>query len=105
MAIPEVALRGVLTPGERLRSCMSAGGLHASEHDFSSSNPHVVIKDQRLCFVSRRGAMKKRVELESSWPLAGLAGRVNSNEDTTLGPFMYFLTLFTQGGERFRPRS
>lgn len=95
----EAELSGVLQPGERVLAVRSAGGVHASEHDFHPANPHVLITDRRLCFVSKRGMMKKKVELDASWPLGDFTSRLNFSEGTALGPFMHFLTLFTQSGE------
>jgi hypothetical protein len=58
-----------------------------------------LITDQRICFLSQKGMIKKRLEQQVSWPLAGFTSRINTSEGTALGPFMYFTTLFAQDGE------
>lgn len=92
-------LAAVLEPGEQLIGCMPVDGFHASKHNFFPTSPHVALTDRRLILLSRRGVMKKRFDKEASWPMSGFRDRMNTNEGTALGPFMYFLTLFTQDDE------
>lgn len=74
-------------------------GFHASDHNLLPTSPRVVITDQRFVLFSRRGTLRKRYVEDASCPLAAFTERINSNEGTALGPFMYFLTLFTRSGE------
>jgi hypothetical protein len=92
-------LTDVLRDDERPLACVSADGVHAGDHAFFPSNPHVLITDQRIVFLSRKGMMKKRVEQNVAWSLSSFTSRVNTSEGTALGPFMYFVTLFTSDGE------
>lgn len=43
--------------------------------------------------------MKKRIDEDVSWPLDSFTARLNTSEGSALGPFMYFVTLFTHDGE------
>lgn len=99
MAIGLGELATVLRDGESVIGCVPAGGVYAEHHNFSPSQPHVLITDQRIGFLSRRGMMKKRAEEDASWPLGAFTERLNTSEGTALGPFMYFITLFTHDGE------
>jgi len=90
---------GALDPGERLVGVMSVDGFFASAHSLFPSSPAVAFTDRRYVLFSKRGALKKRVVVDASWPLAEFPGRVNSNEGTALGPYLYVLTLFTDRDE------
>lgn len=99
MTPPAEELSSVLRDGERVLACVPAGGVHAGNHDFFPTSPHVLITDRRIAFLSRKGMMKKRMEENVSWPLTSLTSRLNLNEGTALGPFMHFVTLFAKDGE------
>lgn len=99
MAIDEGALTAVVEDGEGVVACVAAGGVFAANHNFIPVDPHVLITNRRLAFLSRKGMLKKRFTEDASWPLGGFTPRLNTNEGTALGPFMYFLTLFAQDGE------
>lgn len=92
-------IQAALQPGERVVVNVTVDGFHASEHNLFPSSPRVVITDQRFALFSKRGTLRKRYSEDASWPLSTFTERINSNAGTALGPFMYFLTLFTQGGE------
>jgi hypothetical protein len=98
--VPDLdGIETALQPGEKVLVNVSVDGFHASEHNLFPSSPRVVITDRRFILFSKRGALRKRYSEDASWPLSTFTERINSNEGTALGPFMYFLTLFTQGGE------
>ncbi len=84
-----------LRPDEQFIACIPADGVHAGKRDLHATNPHVLVTNRRIAFLSHRGMLKKRFEEDASWSLQSFSGRVNSNEGTALGPFMHFLTLFT----------
>ena len=98
-SVPESELNVALRQGEHLIACVAADGFFASKHGSPPSNPHVAVTEQRIVLFSRRGVMKKRLDEEVSWPLTAFTERINSNEGTALGPFLYILTLFTKDGE------
>ena len=98
-SVPADELSAALRQGEYLIGCVAADGFHASEHDLSPSNPHVAVTEQRIVLFSRRGIMKKRLDEEVSWPLSIFTDFINFNEGTALGPFLYFVTLFTVDNE------
>jgi hypothetical protein len=43
--------------------------------------------------------MTKRLSEEASWPLTRFTERLNSNQGTALGPFLYFVSLFVDDEE------
>lgn len=43
-----------------------------------------------------RGSLRKRSEEVASWRHTNFTKRINSNEGTALGPFLYFVSLFTK---------
>ena len=55
------------------------------------------IKELKL--MGLEGSFLKRFELEAEWPLTAFIDRTNASEGTALGPFMYFVTLFTHDDE------
>lgn len=91
--------QALVGPSERVAVSVIVDGFYASEHALSPSSPLVVITDRRFIVFSKRGTIRKRYTEDASWPLSVFTKRINSNEGTALGPFMYFLTLFTEGGE------
>ena len=84
--------------GEGLIACVVADGFHASKHS-SAFSPHIAVTDRRIILLSRRGVMAKRLNEEASWPLTIFTERLNSNEGKALGPFLYFVSLFTDNDE------
>lgn len=92
-------IAAALPSGERVVVNVRIDGFHASKHNLLPSSPRVVITDRRFLLFSKRGALRRRYTEDASWPLSFFTPRINSNEGTALGPFMYFLTLFTQSGE------
>ena len=92
-------IEAALQPGESVVVNVSVDGFDASEHNLFPSSPRVVITDHRFVLFSKRGALRKRYSEDASWPLNTFTKRINSNEGTALGPFLYLLTLFTQSGE------
>jgi hypothetical protein len=99
ISVPSSELAFVLKQGERLVACVAADGFHASKHSPASPNPHVAVTDQRIALLSRKGMMKKRFDEEVSWPLNSFTERINSNQGTALGPFLYCVSLFTKDDE------
>lgn len=97
--VATVELWPLLRAGEEVTACVAADGVFASGHEFSPASPHVLITNQRICLVSRRGMVKRRFEEDVSWPLTSFTSRINSSEGTALGAFMHVVTLFTQDGE------
>jgi hypothetical protein len=97
--VVEPELDGLLNAGERLIGGVPAQGFFASGRVLYPSNPQMILTDQRLVLLSRRGAFKKRLKEDSAWSLDDFTERLNSNEGTALGPFLYVLTLFTVSGE------
>jgi len=98
-SVPADELTAALRQGEYLFGCVAADGFHASEHYLSPSKPHVAVTEQRIVLFSRRGIREKRLNEEMSWPLAIFTDFINFNEGTALGPFLYFVTLFTVDNE------
>lgn len=99
MALSREELTDVLHPGERVVGCVSADGVFAANRDIFPNDPHVLLTDQRVAFLSRKGMFKKRTAEDASWSHADLTSRMNLSEGSALGPFMYLLTLFTHDGE------
>lgn len=98
-SLPQSEVEGFLRPGESLITCVAVDGFHASRHNRYASSPHVAVTDQRIILFSHRGVMTKRLSEEASWPLTKFTERLNSNEGKSLGPFLYFVSLFVDDGE------
>lgn len=88
-----------LLPGEQMFACVAVDGFFASERSMVLASPHVGLSNQRYIIYTKRGMMKKRYAEAGSWPLIEFTPRMSSNEGSALGPFLYMLTLFTNGDE------
>lgn len=89
----------VLAADERLHVRLPIDFFHASAHNLHLSSPHVALTNQRYLVFSRRGVMKKSLELAASWQLLELTSRINSSEGPIQGTFSCLLSLFDQDGE------
>lgn len=92
-------IQDALDPDEHIVVDVDVDGFHASDHIVPAASRRVIISNRRFVVVGKRGMFKARYHVEANWPLAEFTERINSNEGTALGPFMYFLTLFTERGE------
>jgi hypothetical protein len=88
-----------LRPTEHVQTWADVDAFFASKHSLSPSSPRVVLTNQRFLLFSQRGTFRKRFQLEPEWPLTAFGDRINASEGTALGPFMYFVTLFTHDDE------
>src|SRR5437879_28190 len=87
-----------LGPSEHVLVHVPVDGFFASEHNVLAAS-HVVMTNRRYIVFAERGVLRKRYEEAASWGLGDFTPRMNSNQGAALGPFLYLLTLFTQGGE------
>jgi hypothetical protein len=93
------AFGATLRSGERLFVCVPIDGFLASRHSVLAPT-FVGLSNQRYVVYAKRGVMKKRYEEMASWPLTDFTSRMNSNEGSALGSYLYFLTLFTNTDEK-----
>jgi hypothetical protein len=84
---------------EQVQDWSDLDGFFASRHSLTPSSPRVVLTNQRLLLFSQRGTFRKRFQLEAEWALTSFLDRINTSQGTALGPFMYFVTLFTHDDE------
>lgn len=99
MAANFAEFEGTLRAGEYLFACVPIADFFASNHNLVLTSPHIGLSNQRYVVYTKRGMVKKRYEEAVSWTLNDFTARLNSNEGAALGPFLYFLTMFTDAEE------
>lgn len=96
--IPGTTFSIELAPGERILSTFQPSGLGA-QHIHGVSKPLVVLTNQQYHVLEIRGTFTKRAASIASFRWREMTPRINRNEGTAFGPFLYCLALFPKAEE------